>query len=506
MTGRPYSALHEYQQAAIDWIFNHDHSLALLPVGAGKTVVSWTAIAELMDEGHIERPLVFAPLRVAQLVWAQERDEWEHLNGRPVIEWGGEPAAWADSLWKTSRQLWGSRVHLQSRLPKIEDVRKRREAEGRLEALIATERATNKQIRRAVPPRAVHITSYENLPWLCELYEPGKSPFDMWVFDEIGKLKNPKSPRYKSIKKHTRDASIVVGLNATPAPEGFEDLFSQVTIVDGGKLWGPSFHKWRQKYFTPVDYFGYSWRLQIGAADLLLKDLNTLAFKVDEAQLSYQKSMNHSQIGVDLPPKARAAYTDMAKKMAVEIEGKEDVVAMSMAAASMKLRQIANGFVYSEDGATHILHQEKAHALAELIDDMGREPLIVSYEFNEDLEAIRRVWKNVPYLGQGIGSAKAKETIDKWNRREFPVLALHRFSAGHGLNLQAGGSHVAWYSLPWDLEGYLQLNGRVDRQGQTRACYSHHILARDTIDQKVSDVLVQKNADQNKIISAIRSL
>lgn len=490
----------------MDWIYNHDASLALCPVGAGKTAIAWTAIVELMDDGHVERPLVFAPLRVAQLVWAQERGNWSHLDGRPVVLWGGEPSSWEDSPWKTSRVLWGRRNHLQQRMAKIEDVRERRVAEERLAALTKEERAVNRQISKLDPPRAVHITSYENTLWLCDLYDPGKSPFDMWVFDEIGKLKNPKSPRYKAVRKHTKAAKMVVGLNATPAPEGFADLFTQVQIVDGGALWGKSFYDWRKKFFVPTDYLGFDWRLQLGAAPLLLKDLNTLAFRVDEADLSYQSSMAHTQIGVDLPEKARKAYVEMEKVMAVEVSREQSIVAMSAAAASMKLRQIANGFIYDEDGKAVVLHTEKADALSNLLDDMGREPLLIAYEFGEDLDAIRRVWKNIPYLGQGVSSATAAENVDKWNRRQFPAMALHKASAGHGINLQAGGSHVCWYALPWDLEGWIQLNGRVDRQGQTRACYSHALLARDTIDERVWDVLAQKDADQRAIIAAIRKL
>jgi hypothetical protein len=328
----------------------------------------------------------------------------------------------------------------------------------------------------------------------------------MWVFDEVGKLKNPKSPRYKAVRKHTKAAKMVVGLNATPAPEGFADLFTQVQIVDGGALWGKSFYDWRKKFFAPTDYLGFDWRLQLGAAPLLLKDLNTLAFRVDEADLSYQSSMAHTRIGVDLPEKARRAYVEMEKVMAVEVSAEQSIVAMSAAAASMKLRQIANGFIYDEDGKAVVLHTEKADALSNLLDDMGREPLLIAYEFGEDLEAIRRVWKNIPYLGQGVSSAVAAENVDKWNRRQFPAMALHKASAGHGINLQAGGSHVCWYALPWDLEGWIQLNGRVDRQGQTRACYSHALLARDTIDERVWEVLAQKDADQRAIIAAIRKL
>lgn len=522
---RKKSDLHEYQQQAIDVLYERDSALALMPVGAGKTVVTWTAALELMEAGVVKRPLVFAPMRVAQLVWPPERFEWEHLKDAGIVKWGGEPASWDDSLWKTSRQLWGRRTSLESRLPGIpERIRKKMEgeenpnvvnravneaveaAQDAINAVVSEERKVNKQVRRTAPPEVVHVTSYENLMWICELYEPGESPFDLWVFDEIGKLKNPKSPRYKAIKKHTRDAPIVWGLNATPAPEGFEDLFSQVQIVAGPSLWGPSFHKWRMKYFAPTDYQGYEWRLQMGAKELLLADLNKIGFKVDEEQLSYQKSMEHSQIAVDLPLAARTAYGRMEKEMMLTLPDQPTITAMSAAAASMKLRQITQGFIYDEDGKSTVIHTAKLDALSDLIDSMGREPLLVAYEFIEDLEAIRKIWKNVPYLGQGLSAATAAQHVGDWNARKLPVLALHPYSAGHGLNLQAGGSHICWYALPWPLESWLQTNGRIDRQGQTRACYSHAIVANGTIDYRVWEALKSKDAAQSDIIRAIRKV
>ena len=490
----------------MDWIFEHDRSMALCPVGSGKTAISWTAIAELMDEGHIERPIVFAPMRVAQLVWAQERDQWEHLKGRPVVLWGGEPDGWEDSPWRTSRRLWGSRQYLTSRLPKVEDVRKRREMEAKLADVIAEEKRVNKGIRRTAPPKAVHVISYENALWWAELYAPGESPFDMIIYDEVGKLKNPKSPRYKALKKHSASTKIILGLNATPAPEGLLDLYAQVSVIDGGKLFGKSFYQWRQKFFVPTDYLGHNFRPQLGAKEFILKDLNTIAFRVDEADLAYHQNMQHSQIEVDMPPKAREAYAAMEKAMAVEIEGRDDIVAMSAAAASMKLRQITSGFIYDEDGKPIVLHEEKINALSDLIDSMNGEPLLVSYEFSYELEMIRKIWKSLRYLGQGVSSANAAETVDLWNRRRLPVMALHWASAGHGIQLQFGGSHLASLSRPWSLEGWMQMCGRIDRQGQTRACFGHGIVARNSADQRVWEALTAKDADQADVIQAIRKL
>lgn len=498
------SDLHGYQQSAIDFLYEHNSALALLPVGAGKSVIGWTTAQELMRDGHVKRPLVFAPMRVAQLVWPQERAEWEHLKDEDIVSWAGEPSSWdEDSNYRVSRVLWGKINSAEGRLPKISDPIKRREVEADLAANRAEYKRVNQMIRSSVPPECLHVTSYENLMWICDVWKPGESPFDLWIFDEIGKLKNPKSPRYKEVRKHTAKAKIVWGLNGTPAPEGFEDLFAQVQIVDGGRLWGKSFYTWRQSYFAPADYQGYKWRLQYGAKEKLLSDLNSVAVRVDEADLAYQRTMQHSPIKVIMPGKARYLYQEMEKEMALVVNA-TDITAFSAAAASMKLRQLTQGFVYDEDGKAHIVHEEKQHALADLIDEMNGEPLLVAYEFSEDLEAIRRVWKNVPYLGQGVSSAKAQEYVDRWNRRELPVLALHPFSAGHGLNLQKGGSHICWYALPWPLESYIQTNGRIDRQGQTRACFGHHIVVADSMDERVSAALRDKDVDQEAIIKAIR--
>lgn len=535
---RKKSELHEYQQAAIDYLYEHDDALALLPVGAGKSVIGWTAAQELMRDGVVKRTLVFAPMRVAQLVWPKERFEWEHLKDEPIVAWGGEPEAWADSIWKKSRILWGQVNTAEARMPGIEKritekllkaLRKTKPDAGvadlnpneldraiddetqRCQARLIELRLEQKKVDRKarstpIPEGVLHVTSYENLLWVCDLWPQEDNPFDLMIFDEIGKLKNPKSPRYKAVRKQTQHAKIVWGLNATPAPEGFEDLFSQVQIVAGSKIWGKSFYEWRMKYFAPTDYQGYDWRLQMGAKELLLKDLNRIAFKVDESELKYQQSMQHSQILVELPLAARTAYAAMEKEMMLTLPNQPSIVAMSAAATSMKLRQITQGFIYDEEGKAKILHTEKADALSDLLDSMGREPLLIAYEFTEDLEAIRRVWKNIPYLGQGISAAKAADTVERWNNREYPALALHPFSAGHGLNLQKGGSHICWYAIPWPLESFQQTNGRIDRQGQTRACFGHHIVAAGTVDQRISEALQFKDAEQRDIIAAIRNV
>jgi hypothetical protein len=513
---RQYEDLDELQQLAIDDLYAHDVRLALLETGFGKTVCELTVGEELMAAGVVTTPLVFAPLRVAQATWPNEPANWEHLQNVKMVCWGGAPEDWVDSIWKQSRILYGKRLWLEQRMPKIVDVRKRREAEAKLAAIVSEEREVNRELLRTPPtPGYWHVTSFENIEWLLGLFKPGELPFDMVVVDETGRVaRNPKSPRYKLMAKHIPLVKVRHGLNATPAPEGCEDLFGQVQIVCGPKLWSKSFYQWRMKYFTPADYQGYTWRLQLGAFGLLMADLNKVAFRAPAT--AYAKNATSREIDVDLPPKARAAYTEMEKTMAVELakldmgDELDPVVAMSEAVASQKLRQIVQGYVYHVDdkGArtVHHLHDEKTEALAELIDSMGREPLLVAYQFDQDLENIRKIWKNVPFLGQGVSGAVAADHIAKWNKRELPVLALHPNSASHGLNLQYGGHHIAWLALPWSLDGYKQTVERIDRRGQTQPVFSHHIMARNTIDQKVSEALATKDEAQNKLIAAIRKL
>lgn len=565
MTGRlrPWSAIDEYQHLASDALYNNDEQLALLETGSGKTQIAMTAGEELRKAGVIRTPLVFAPLRVAQLTWPNERYEWEHLKDTPMVLWGGAPENWEPSLWRDSRILWGQRTSAEGRLPnagthaiaalnraidekaavlageaaedsqagwhvvdyhrhknalnpnQIEDAiyGAERPLEERIKALTAEEKRVNKLLQKAVPPSAWHIVSFESIEWLTELYKPGESPFDLWLVDESGKVaRNPKSPRYKALVKHMPKAKIRWAMNATPAPEGAEDLFGQVQIVCGPRLWGKSFTKWRKDYFVPADYNGYSWRLQIGAFPLLMADLNTVAFRVPAEALSYQKNIRHSQIEVELPPKAREAYKAMEKEMAVELEGETDieVVAMSEATATGKLRQITQGYLYETDERgrriVHHMHDEKTNALAELIDSLNREPLLVAYQYDEDLENIRKIWKNVPWLGRGTSEAKAAEYIVRWNKRELPVFALHANSGSHGLNLQYGGHHICHLALPWGFDPYKQLNERIDRRGQEHAVFGHHIVARNSKDQDVSNALLEKDANQEKIIQAIRKI
>ncbi len=509
--------LDDVQDRTIDYLYENCSALALCPTGAGKTVISMTALAELMADGFLKRPLVIAPLRVAQLVWPFEGSEWEHLQEFPIVSMAGAPGSWpADpnlhELLLTSRTLYGRRVAAERGAANAKTDTKRREKTKQAEDLLKEETRVNKALRRSTLPEVTHLTSYENIEWLFNVYKPGSLPFDALVFDEIGKLKNPKSPRAKLVRKHTAamvkgdDDRVVWGLNATPAPEGLKDLFMQVTIVDGGKLWGRSFYRWQNRFFYRADYQGYVWAPHVGAKEEILSDLNTVAFKIDSKDLPYQKQIRFNPIRVELPADAREMYTEMAAQFRVDVDEEEDIVALSEAAKSMKLRQITQGFIYDEDGHGHVLHREKQHALADLIESMNGEPLLVAYDFIEDLKMIREIYKGLRHLGSGTTAREAAEAVDLWNERKLPVFAVHPFSAGHGLNIQYGGSNICWYYTPWPLEAFQQTNERLDRRGQEQACFGHMISVRDTVEDRIAAVLQDKDAEQKDIIEAVRSI
>ncbi len=509
------SDLDDVQDRAIDYLFENSSALALCPTGSGKTVIAMTALDELMEQFYLRRPLIFAPLRVSQLVWPYEAQQWEHLQDFKMAVMAGAPDAWPESAWLhellyKSRSLYGKRVAAERAANNTEDAGRKREKVALAEELLKDERKVNKELRRSTLPEVAHVTSYENLDWLLNIYKPGKLPFDAIVLDEIGKLKNPKSPRAKLMRKHTvpmvKNDQMVWGLNATPAPEGLQDLFMQVTIVDGGVLWGRSFYRWRDDHFKPADYQGYRWIPMPTMQDKILTDLNTVAFKIDSKDLPYQKQIKFRVIPIELPPEAREKYDDMAETFAVDVGAKGDIVALSEAAKSMKLRQILQGFVYDEDGQGHILHREKQHALADLIESMNGEPLLVAYDFREDLTAIQEIYPGLRYLGHGVSASEASKTVEMWNDRKLKVMAVHPLSASHGLNLQYGGSNICWFYTPWPLDSFQQTNERLDRRGQTQACFGHMITALDTLEGLIADRLQWKDVTQKDIIEAVHSV
>lgn len=434
---RRKSELRSYQCRVSDYFYENTEAFGVLKMGAGKTISTLTAIVDLIDDKVIRHALIVAPKRVASLVWPDEIGKWKHTcNLNYAVLEGGIATRTAQLLDADTRDLT--------------------------------------------------IIGIDNVQWLVDIIEdwPNDHPiFDCLVIDETSKLKNPKSKRAKAFNKVAKRFKNRWGLTGTPRPNSLEDLFTPVKILTGGRLWGNSFYKWQKQHFYPLDFKQFRWAVIPGHEAGILADAASISIALGEHEMPELPELTIIEDQVVLPTGARNHYNDMQTRLFTELEG-QDVLAISQAVATGKLAQMANGFLYDEDGAEGALpvHGEKAAWLEDLVDNLDGEPLIVVYEFKEDLAMIRRLFGGVPYLGAGVSDNQAKQNVEAWNRGELPIFALHPASGGHGLNLQQGGSRMAWIAPPWSAELWEQTLARIHRPGQAAHCMVHVCCATATVD------------------------
>lgn len=292
-------------------------------------------------------------------------------------------------------------------------------------------------------------------------------------------------------------------LTATPAPRNMENLWPQVFILDGGKRLGKYITQFRNKYFFPVGYMGYEYALKEGGKEEIFEAVDDIIMHKGDEELNLPERLDN-YIFINLPNTARKTYEEMKNEFVAEMNGEESLIAVNAAVASGKLRQISNGGIYAEDKKIIHIHDEKTNAVTELYDNLNGRPLMIMYEFNHDLERLRAAFPDAPALSGGISSKSAKKIIEDWNSDKLSVLLLHPAAAGHGLNLQESECRdVCWYSIPWDLEQYIQANARVHRQGVKHSVTVHHIVAKDTIDERIIKVLEKKGNMQDALLEAL---
>lgn len=438
---RQKSELRSYQLRVVKHLYEHDAAMAVLKMGAGKTASVLTAIEELIDNSEIRHALIIAPKRVAQLVWPAEIAAWAHLSHLKYAVLDGGPLVRQHKLQDASR-------------------------------------------------RHVTIIGIDNVQWLCGLLEkmnPDHPIFDCLVIDETSKLKDPKSKRGKALARIAGRFKNRWGMTGTPVPNSLLDLFAPLKIITNGRLWGSSFYKWQREHFYPLDRNGYTWRVLPGHDVGILDDAATVSVALGENEMPDLPDLNVLVDEIRLPEGARIAYNNMESQLLARLYGETtrvDITAVSSAVATGKCAQIANGFLYDEDGAegVHQLHEEKALWLEELVDGLDGEPTILVYEYKEDLAMIRRLFGNIPHLGAGVSDKAAQDNVDRWNRGELPLFALHPASGGHGLNLQAGGSRMAWIAPTWSAELWDQTLARIHRPGQLSHVMVHVCVAANTVD------------------------
>lgn len=437
-----------YQEAAIRWVLDRPASGLFLGMGMGKTVVTLTAINELLfDRLEAARVLVIAPLRVARDTWAREAAKWDHLQ------------------------------HLRVSVV-LGDARER---------LAALER-----------PAEVYVINRENVPWLCEtLFD---WPFDMVVIDELSSFKSVQAKRFKALRKVRGHIRRIVGLTGTPAPNGLIDLWPQIYLLDRGERLGKTVGAYRARYFTPDRANGhiiYSYRLLPGADEAIQARIADVCMSLRKEDYLSLPGQLYETVEIAPPPALLKQYRQFERDRIMEaMDGDGEIVALNAAALTGKLLQFANGAIYDDNGNSHLIHNLKLDALEDLIEAANGEPVLVFYAFKHDRDRImRRV---------SCRELVTSEDIDAWNRKEIPVAIAHPASVGHGLNLQEGGHIIIWFGLTWSLELYQQANERLNRPGQTHVCRIYHLVLKGTHDERVLAALERKDTSQRALIDALR--
>ncbi len=420
----------------------------------GKTVTTLTAIRELKyDRFAVRRVLVIAPKKVAEGTWTREKDKWDHtriLRVSPVL---------------------GSQA---------------------------------KRIRALNTPADLYIINRENVCWLVDYYR-NSWPFDMVVVDESSSFKSHSAKRFKALAGISEKIDRMVELTGTPSPNGLEDLWSQVYLLDGGERLGKRYTQFRERYFQPdrrgADGMVYSYAAKPGTEQSILDKISDICISMKAEDYLQLPDITYHEIPVELDAKAEKAYRELERKMVLELP-EEEISVTSAAALSNKLLQLANGAVYDEDRSVHEVHGCKIEAFLELVESLQGKPVLVFYNFQHDRE---RILKALSGSGLRVRELKTTRDEDDWNAGQIDVLLAHPASSAYGLNLQQGGNHVVWFGLTWNYELYTQANKRLHRQGQTEKVIIHHLVCTGTRDEDVMRALEKKDDVQNWVMESLKA-
>lgn len=449
---------HEYQSYCIDYIKTHPVSALLLDMGLGKTVITLTAIQDLVvDELAVTKVLVVAPLRVARDTWPQEVKKWDHLKNLSVSVVVGDKAT-------------------------------------RIAALN----------HRAI----VYVINREMVGWLVDYYQSNglKWDFDMVVLDELSSFKNWKSQRFRALKKIRPMVKRMVGLTGTPTSNGLMDLWAEIGILDQGQRLGRFIGRYREAYFRPAAMnpqtgIVFRYEPREGAEEMIYNRISDISISMKAKDYLHMPDCIYNTVPVQMDSRERQLYDKMAKDLLLHLED-GDIDAANAAALSNKLLQMSNGAVYDEEGRVREIHNHKLEALEDLIEAANGQNVLIAYWFKHDRDRIMKYLKDCGYDPREM---KSSEDINDWNKGSVPVALIHPASAGHGLNIQSGGHILIWFGLTWSLELYQQTNARLWRQGQGEVVTIHHIITEDTVDENVMKALESKDATQERLISAVRA-
>ena len=437
---------HEYQEYAKEFVVKQNVSALFLDCGLGKTVITLTAIWELLlDYFEVRKVLIIAPCRVCRDTWPSELQKWNHLKG----------------------------IEMSTVLGSEKD------------RVTALKRRAN-----------VYVINRENVEWLVGHC---RWDFDMVVIDELSSFKSHKAKRFKALKRVRPMVRRIVGLTGTPAPNGLIDLWAEIGLLDMGQRLGRFIGGYRERFFVPDKRSRemiFSYKPRQGAEEAIYELISDICISMKAADYLEMPECIYNRVEVTMNEKERKLYQQLERDMLIPFED-GDIDAVNAAGLSNKLMQMANGAVYDENGAVKHIHDRKLEALEDLVEAANGKPVLIAYWYKHDLERIRK------YVG--AVELDTAEDMKKWNAGEIPVAVIHPASAGHGLNSQAGGSTLIWFGLTWSLELYQQMNARLWRQGQKETVVIHHLTAKGTLDERVMEALEKKDCGQSALVDAVKA-
>ena len=445
---------HNYQTYATEFIESHPISAIFFSMGLGKTIITLTAIFDLMfDYFDVGKVLVIAPLRVCTNVWRQEVEKWPHLQML------------------------------------------------RISVAVGSEHERLAALRTKAD---IYIINRENIQWLIE---ESRLPFDydMVVIDELSSFKNHQTKRFRSLMKVRPKVKRMVGLTGTPTSNGLMDLWAEYRLLDMGRRLGRFIGQYRTDYFVPDKRNGqviFSYKALPDAEKRIYDKIADITISMKATDHLNMPELISCEYEVKLSEEELQRYNDLKSRLVLQIPDGE-ITAANAASLSGKLCQIANGAIYTDDGDAIAIHDRKLDALEDLIEAANGKPVMVAYWFRHDLarisERLRRL--HIPF-----SQIDTPESIRRWNTGELPIALVHPASAGHGLNLQSGGSAIIWFGLTWSLELYQQTNARLWRQGQkAETVVVQHIVAKGTIDERILSALSTKDRTQSALIAAVKA-
>lgn len=441
---------HGYQDRGIKWLIERVSAALFLAPGLGKTSITLAAICKLKEYGIPARTLVLAPKTVCITTWMSEPRKW--------LQFAHLKVGFAHGTWREE---------------------------------VATD-----------PSYDIVVTNYDSLPWLAPLLAKGHK-FDIIVYDELSKLKNTQSKRFKFLKPLLHTFRQRWGLTGTPASNSLLDLFGELFVLDLGQTFGRYITHFRLTYFYQKPFDEYRWYVQPQKQAMLIEKLKPTAMFVDPKEWLELPDFIMVDRVVEFDDKTKAQYKMLEDEYIIKV--KEGVVTAANAGVlTSKLRQFTGGAVYIAERESGYIHDEKLDALEDLVEELGGENLIVAYLFDHERERILKRYPNALVLKGGMSDKTIKDTVDAWNAGASQMMLVQPASSKYGLNLQQGGSRICWFTMTYDLEEFTQMNARIYRQGQkTDKVFCYLLLADKTIDQWVSKVLTDKDATQEKLFKAL---